>query len=103
MYRKVRDRASYAFAVASLAAALDVDSGTVRGVRLALGGVAPVPWRARRAEMALTGQPASVTAFGRAADAELSAAQPLRDNAFKVSLVRNIVVRELCRLAGVNT
>jgi len=100
-YRKVRDRASYAFAVASVAAALDVDAGVVRGVRLALGAVAPVPWRARRAEAALAGQPASEAAFRLAADAELAAAEPLRDNAFKIPLVRNIVIRELSRLAGI--
>jgi len=100
-YRKVRDRASYAFAVASAAAALDVAGGVVRDVRLALGAVAPVPWRARRAEQLLAGRPATAEWFGRAADAELAAAAPLRDNAFKVTLVRNIVVRMLCELAGI--
>jgi len=100
-YRKVRDRASYAFGVASVAAALDVTGGVVRDVRLALGAVAPVPWRARRAEQLLAGRPATAEWFGRAADAELAAAAPLRDNAFKVTLVRNIVVRMLCELAGI--
>jgi len=99
-YRKVRDRASYAFGVASLAAALDVAGGVVRDARLALGAVAPVPWRARIAERVLAGRPATAEWFGRAADAELAAAAPLRDNAFKVTLVRNIVVRELSVLAG---
>ena len=99
-YRKVRDRASYAFGVASVAAALDVAGGAVREVRLALGAVAPVPWRARVAEQVLTGRPATAEWFGRAADAELAAAAPLPDNAFKVTLVRNIVVRMLGELAG---
>ena len=99
-YRKVRDRASYAFGVASVAAALDVAGGVVQEVRLALGAVAPVPWRARLAEQVLAGRPATAEWFGRAADAELAAAAPLRDNAFKVTLARNIVVRTLCVLAG---
>ncbi len=99
-YRKVRDRASYAFGVASVAAALDVAGGVVQDARLALGAVAPVPWRARLAEQVLTGRPATAEWFGRAADAELAAATPLRDNAFKVTLVRNIVVRTLSALAG---
>lgn len=99
-YRKVRDRASYAFAVVSVAAALDVADGVVRDVRLALGAVAPVPWRPRRAEDALRGRPATEQSFRQAADAELAEARPLRDNAFKVPLVRNTVVRVLSELAG---
>ena len=74
-YRKVRDRASYAFAVASVAAALDVDDGVVRDVRLAFRAVAPRPWRARVAEDALRGRPATEDEFRRAADAELAAAR----------------------------
>ena len=101
-YRKVRDRASYAFGVASVAAALDVADGVVQDARLALGAVAPVPWRARLAEQVLAGRPATAEWFGRAADAELAAAAPLRDNAFKVTLARNIMVRMLCVLAGVS-
>ncbi len=99
-YRKVRDRASYAFAVTSVAAALDVAGGVVKDARLALGAVAPVPWRARIAEQALVGRPATAEWFGRAADAELAAADPLPDNAFKLTLVRNVVVRMLSVLAG---
>jgi xanthine dehydrogenase YagS FAD-binding subunit len=99
-YRKVRDRASFAFGVVSVAAALDVADGVVRDVRLALGAVAPVPWRAWRAEQALRGQPATADSFRRAAEAELAAATPLRDNAFKVPLARNVVVRVLTELAG---
>src|SRR5256714_12410650 len=76
-YRKVRDRASYAFALVSVAAALDVAGGVVRDVRIALGGVAPVPWRATRAEAVLRGQTAPQDAFGRAAEDAPAAAQPL--------------------------
>ena len=100
-YRKVRDRASYAFAVASVAAALDVADGAVRDVRLAFGAVAPRPWRARVAEAALRGRPATEDSFRAAADAELAAARPLRDNGYKVPLVRNVVVRTLSELAEV--
>lgn len=98
-YRKVRDRASFAFAVASVAAALDVDDGVVRDVRLAFGAVAHRPWRARVAEEALRGRPATEDEFRQAAEAELAAARPLRDNAFKVPLVRNVVARTLADLA----
>jgi xanthine dehydrogenase YagS FAD-binding subunit len=99
-YRKVRDRASYAFALVSVAAALDTADGLVRDVRLAIGGVAPKPWRARQAEDQLRGGPATGEAFLRAADAELSASTPLRDNTFKVPLARNIIVRTLLDLAA---
>jgi xanthine dehydrogenase YagS FAD-binding subunit len=97
-YRKARERASYAFAIGSVAAALDVADGVVRDVRLALGAVAPVPWRAHRAEHALRGRPATEQAFRDAADAELAAAEPLRDNGYKVPLVRNLIVRTLSEL-----
>ena len=99
-YRKVRDRASYAFAVTSVAAALDIEDGQVRDVRLALGAVAPVPWRAHRAEEALLGRPATEDAFRSAVDAELATAAPLRQNAFKVPLVSNVVTAVLSQLAG---
>jgi xanthine dehydrogenase YagS FAD-binding subunit len=94
-YRKVRDRASYAFAVVSVAVAADVDAGVVRDCRIALGGVAHVPWRAERAEAALRGAPAGADAFRNAAEAELEAAEPLRDNAFKVPLARDVLVAAL--------
>jgi xanthine dehydrogenase YagS FAD-binding subunit len=97
-YRKVRDRASYAFALVSVAAALDVADGVVRDARIALGGVAPVPWRAARAEAALRGASATEEAFGRAAEAELTDAQPLPGNAFKIPLARNVLVRTLLDL-----
>src|SRR5256885_10716220 len=99
-YRKVRDRASYAFALISVAAAPDVTDGVVREVRIALGGVAPRPWRAVRAEAVLRGAPASEEMFRRAAEAELADAQPLPGNAFKVPLARNILVRTLLELTA---
>jgi xanthine dehydrogenase YagS FAD-binding subunit len=98
-YRKVRDRASYAFALVSVAAALAVtDDGMVRDVRLALGGVAHKPWRAWKAEAVLRGAPATEEAFRRAADVELADARPLPGNAFKVPLARNTLVRTLLDL-----
>jgi xanthine dehydrogenase YagS FAD-binding subunit len=98
-YRKVRDRASYAFALVSIAAALDVAGGAVREARIAFGGVAHVPWRAAAAEAALRGAPPTEEAFQRAADAELDAARPLRANGFKVTLARGLLVRTLADLA----
>jgi xanthine dehydrogenase YagS FAD-binding subunit len=97
-YRKVRDRASFSFAVASLAAAVDVGDGKVRDCRLAIGGLAHAPWRALRAEERLRGAPATQESFARAAEAELEQALPLRDNAFKVTLARNLLVRTLTEL-----
>jgi xanthine dehydrogenase YagS FAD-binding subunit len=98
-YRKVRDRASYAFALVSVAAAIDVADGIVRDARIAFGGVAHVPWRARKAEAVLRGAVATEEVFRQAANAELADAQPLRDNAFKAPLARNILVRTLLDLA----
>ncbi len=99
-YRKVRERASYAFALVSVAAALDVgEDGTVRDVRLALGGVAHKPWRATKAEEALRGEPINKANLRAAADIELEDAELLRDNAFKVPLARNVIVRTLLDLA----
>src|SRR5436305_3260780 len=97
-YRKVRDRASYAFALVSVAAAIDVADGIVGDSRIAFGGVAHVPWRARKAEAALRGAAATEEAFRRAAEAELAEAQPLRGNEFKVPLARNTLVRTLLDL-----
>ena len=100
-YRKVRDRASYAFALVSVAAALDIDdAGNIRDVRLALGGVAPKPWRASKAEAALRGQPATEQAFRAAAEAELSSAKALRDNGFKIELAKRTIVAVLNELKG---
>jgi xanthine dehydrogenase YagS FAD-binding subunit len=101
IYRKVRDRASYAFALVSVAAALDIDdAGNIRDVRLALGGVAPKPWRASKAEAALRGQPATEQTFRAAAEAELSSAKALRDNGFKIELAKRTIVAVLNELKG---
>ena len=97
-YRKVRDRSSYAFALVSIAAALELDGDTITDVRLALGGVAPKPWRASRAEQVLRGAPATAASFHAAADAELADAHPLDGNAFKVTLTRRTLVAVLEQL-----
>lgn len=97
-YRKVRDRASYAFALVSVAAALQVADGVVGDVRLALGGVAHKPWRATTAEQALRGAPATQDSFRAAAEAELAGARTLPGNAFKVPLARNVIVSTLLEL-----
>jgi xanthine dehydrogenase YagS FAD-binding subunit len=99
-YRKVRDRSSYAFALVSVAAALDMDDGMVKDIRLALGGVAHKPWRAFKAEAALKGQPATEDSFRAAAEAELAAAVPLQDNGFKVELAKRTITAVLMELAA---
>lgn len=99
MYRKVRDRASYAFALASVAAVLRVEDGQITEARIALGGVAHKPWRAITAEGELLGRSARHEAFREAIDLELRAAVPLRDNGFKIPLVRNLVTETLTELA----
>jgi xanthine dehydrogenase YagS FAD-binding subunit len=99
-YRKVRDRASYAFALISVAAALEVEDGVVKDVRIALGGVAHKPWRALKAEAALKGGPASEAAFHAAAETELAPARGLRDNRFKIGLVHRVVTDTLLKLAA---
>lgn len=99
LYRKARDRASYAFALASVAAVLELDGGRVRRVALAFGGLAHRPWRATVAEQLLTGAPTTEEAVRRAVDAELAQARPLRDNAFKVDLARNLALDALATLA----
>lgn len=99
-YRKVRDRASYAFALVSIAAALDTADGAIRDLRVALGGVAHRPWRATTFEDALRGGPATEDRLRAAAEAELAEARPLAGNAFKIPLARNVLVRTLMDLAG---
>ncbi|MDP9794660.1 xanthine dehydrogenase YagS FAD-binding subunit [Catenuloplanes nepalensis] len=99
-YRKVRDRASYAFALVSVAAAVEIRDGTVHDVRIALGGVAPRPWRAHLAEDALRGARPTDEAIAAAIDAELAHATPLPGNAFKVELVRRTVSAVLAELRG---
>jgi xanthine dehydrogenase YagS FAD-binding subunit len=99
-YLKVRDRASYAFALVAVAAALELDGGTVRQARVVLGGVAHMPWRSQEAEAVLAGQPASEASFRRAADLALADARPLSHNGYKVELGKRAVVRALMRAAG---
>jgi xanthine dehydrogenase YagS FAD-binding subunit len=101
-YLKVRDRTSYAFAVVSAAAALRVEHGTILEARLALGGVAAKPWRARESELILAGARAGAPLFQRAAAAALADAKPAADNSFKIGLARRIVVRAL-ELASAGT
>ena len=98
-YRKVRDRASYAFALVSVAAALDVHDGVVRDLRVALGGASHKPHRAFRAEAALKGGPATHEAFLAAAQAELAQARPGSANAFKLPMLRNTLAAVLSALA----
>jgi len=98
-YRKVRDRASYAFALVSVAGALQLAGGTIKDVRIALGGVAHKPWRATTAEAALKGGPATEAAFRAAAEAELAAAEGLRDNSFKIELAKRVITDTLSKLA----
>jgi xanthine dehydrogenase YagS FAD-binding subunit len=100
LYLKYRDRRSYEFALVSVAAAVAVDgAGVVTDVRLALGGVGTVPWRARRAEERLVGMPATAEWFADAAAVELAAASRTPDNAFKVALAQRAIVRGLTRAA----
>ena len=99
-YRKVRDRSSYAFALVSVAAALEVEDGIVKDVRIGLGGVAHKPWRARVAESMMRGAPATEAVFDEAMRAELAHAQPLSGNGFKVDLARRTALAVLASLAG---
>jgi xanthine dehydrogenase YagS FAD-binding subunit len=99
-YLKIRDRTSYAFALVSIAAGLEVRDGTIRAARIALGGVAPAPWRAHAAEAALIGRPPVRATFVAAAEAELQAARPQRLNGFKTKLAHNAIVRALGVVGG---
>jgi len=99
LYLKVRDRESYEFALASVAAAMEVEGGVIRAARVALGGVATKPWRARRAEQVLAGAPAQRDTYARAAREELERATPRQFNAFKVELAQRAIVRALESLA----
>jgi xanthine dehydrogenase YagS FAD-binding subunit len=94
-YLKVRDRASYAFALVSVAAALEMQGNTVKTARIALGGVAHKPWRALQAEKILVGRPLERSALREAAEAALAEAKPVRDNAFKVELAKRSIVRAI--------
>ena len=94
-YVKVRDRATFEFAVVSAAIALDVDNGTVRQIRVACGGVAPQPWRLPEVEAALHGAPATQEHFAAAAALAGQGTTPTKDNAFKVKLMQRVVLRGL--------
>jgi xanthine dehydrogenase YagS FAD-binding subunit len=96
-YLKVRDRASYAFALVAVAAALELNRGTIRQSRVVLGGVAHKPWRSEEAEAALSGRPASEESFRRTAEVALKDAKPLAENAYKVELGKRAIVRALMR------
>jgi xanthine dehydrogenase YagS FAD-binding subunit len=99
-YLKVRDRASYEFALVSVAAALDMDHDRVRDARIALGGVAHRPWRATRAEQAIVGRTLDDATLSAAASAATEGARPYRDNAFKVTLAQRAVARALREAAS---
>jgi xanthine dehydrogenase YagS FAD-binding subunit len=100
-YLKVRDRASYEFALASAAVALDISGGTIRQARIALGGVGTRPWRSREAEEALSNAPATEAAYTKAAEAALRDAKPYRHNAFKIELAKRTLVRALKTAGGI--
>ena len=100
LYRKVRDRASYAFALISVAAAIEVENGLIKNLRIALGGVAHKPWRAYRAEEALAGKEATAQNFIAAAEEELKSAAGFGHNRFKIELAKRTIVSVLQLLAG---
>lgn len=99
-YLKLRDRASYAFALASAAVALDISNGTIRAARIALGGVATKPWRSTAAERVLVGKRPTEATFRSAADAALTGAVPRKDNGFKVELAKRTLVRALTEVSA---
>jgi xanthine dehydrogenase YagS FAD-binding subunit len=98
-YLKVRDRASFAFALASAAVVLDLDGGTIKTARVALGGVGTKPWRSKEAEAQLVGQHPSPEVFRKAADAALASAKPQPGNAFKVDLAKRTLIRALTEVS----
>ena len=100
VYRKVRERASFSFAVFSVAAVVELENGALREVRIGLGAVAHAPWRAERAEEILRGNEPTPDRIAAAVDAELEQARPLRDNAFKAPLARNVLTRTLSELTA---
>jgi xanthine dehydrogenase YagS FAD-binding subunit len=99
-YVKVRDRASYAFALASAAVALDLEGAIIREARVALGGVATKPWRSQDAERELTGKPATLATYRAAADAAMRDARATPDTGFKVELAKRTLVRALFEVGG---
>ena len=98
-YLKVRDRASYAFALVSVAVGLELEGETIKDARIAMGGMSHKPWRAGNAEKVLLGKSATAALFNQAADAEMAAAKPLEHNAYKVELGRRAIVRALQQAA----
>ncbi|RYY92793.1 MAG: xanthine dehydrogenase family protein subunit M, partial [Comamonadaceae bacterium] len=100
VYRKVRDRASYAFALVSVAAIVDAADGVLRGARMAFGGLAHKPWRVEAAEDALRDAPASDNSYSGAADAVLQGARGQGDNDFKIPLARRVLAGVLAEAAG---
>jgi xanthine dehydrogenase YagS FAD-binding subunit len=100
MYLKIRDRASYAFALASAAVAIELDGRAIRDARVGLGGIATKPWRSTEAEHLLIGKPATEQTFRAAADAALASARPHRDNGFKVLLAKRTLVRALTEVTA---
>lgn len=101
-YLKIRDRASFEFALVSVAAALEITGGIIQHARIALGGVAPVPWRAFQAERLLEGTPPEVGVFARAAQAALASARGYGHNDFKIPLAQRAIVRALLSLVQVS-
>jgi xanthine dehydrogenase YagS FAD-binding subunit len=101
-YLKVRDRASYEFALVSVAAALELDGGTIRSARIAMGGVAHKPWRAESAEKLLTGKKADAALFESAGQEAVAGAKPYRGNAFKVEMAKRAVARALATAGGLS-
>ncbi len=101
-YLKVRDRASYEFALTSAAVALDVQNGIIKGARVALGGVGTKPWRSAEAEQALIGSQANEAAYKKAAEAAMAAAVPNKDNKYKIELAKRTLVRALTTVGGLS-
>ena len=99
-YLKVRDRASFEFAIVSVAAALQIENGRIVEAKLAAGGVAPLPWRLDRAEAALVGRTLDTQIIAAAGELVVEHARPLADNGFKIALLRNAVIRALQTLGS---
>ncbi|WP_394834053.1 xanthine dehydrogenase family protein subunit M [Pendulispora rubella] len=100
-YVKARDRASYAFALASAAAAMHLEGAVIREARVAFGGIATKPWRSKEAEYVMRGEPATRALFERAAEVALREARPRSGNEFKVALAQRVLVRALSRAGGI--
>ena len=99
-YLKIRDRASFEFAVVSVAAVLHIENGRIVEAGLAAGGVAPLPWRLTRSEAVLLGRAPDAQAIAAAADMAVEHARPLAHNGFKIALLRNAVIRGLQTIGG---